>query len=151
MCKGPGGEAQDSEGACCFRKWVGACQGILERPAATCSKERRVLVRRTQKPALWVTVSWMFFCLTLESEAINVRESPAVIDLEGLNCNGTFCEPWCARIHHVHTVQRCSPWEEPPCVCVTMKSPPWRILGRKVEGEHLEPQPPQSSPTVRAS
>lgn len=93
MCKGPGGEAQDSEGACSCRKWVGACQGILERPAATCSKEHHVLVRRTQKPALWVTVSWMFFCLTLESEAINVRESPAAIDLEGLNCNGTFCEP----------------------------------------------------------
>lgn len=87
MCKGPGGEAQGSEGACCCRKWVGACQGILERPAATCSKERHVLVRSTQKSALWVTVSWVFSVLHL-SQAIHGRESPAAIDQEGLNCNG---------------------------------------------------------------
>lgn len=88
MCKGPGGEVPDTERACCCRKWVGACQGSLERPAGTCSKERHVLVRRTQKPALWVTMSWMFSCLTLESEAINGRESSAGIGQEGLNCIG---------------------------------------------------------------
>lgn len=62
------------------------------------------------------------FCLILESEAINGRESPAAIDQEGLNCNGgqRLERSMSFGVLGSTTLTQCivAPWEEPPCGCV---------------------------------
>lgn len=90
----------------------------------------------------------MFSCLTLELEATNGRESSAGIGQDRLNCNGGERPEhplgWVSAlqgsgVHHIHTVLLLGR----SCLVAVCDNevPPWRILGRKVEGEHLESQP----------
>lgn len=91
----------------------------------------------------------MFSCLTLESEAINGRESSTGIGQERLNCNGgeqperswAGCQLLC--VVGATTFTACNAAHSGrSCLVVVCDSevPPWRILERKVEGGHLESQ-----------